>query len=430
MLEKAFNHALEPAAKDLYQLEYSIFLLQTFDKIMQENAAVATIAQKALSSQRLSFLLNDLLEKSTLQHEAVDGHNENFCLRAFYESQRHLQLAIISLSLKSSLSVESVESRLPVSIIQRLINQQVKLCVPLKQCKEHLNCADSNFMFMPESEKDNAYFTTRGTNWRELLAVDLKAKAVEQAQQTVQVVERICRDFENRCESIEEPLRKEEQKSIEAQNSVCRLEDQVKTLGAEATDRILYLDGLEAEKTELEIMVKKTIAQNSTLMGHNEELRRLLKETNDEKSRIISAERSEKDALDFQYKTRLTANEVEIEKLQLDLGSLKSQNRELKAQIDENEAEKSLLNKDIESLRANLISCEEESKALASKLSEKEKDSLNAEKNEKELKDALRVVHIRLEETNEQIQQTMSENSLSMASLKTELENVCSLALL
>ena len=429
MLEKAFTSALELAVTDFHGSRYLLFLLQAFDENMQENGALASTIQTALSCSRLSSLLDNLLKEPMLQREAIDGHNEYFCLQAFYEFQRRLRLTIVSLSLKSSLLVKNEDSKLPASITQRLVHLQMKLCVPLKQCRKHFKCEDSNFISVPKSDKSDTYISNQGSDWKELLAADLKAKAAEQARQTIQTVERICRDFENRCDSIEEPLRKEEQKFREAQNSVRRLEDQVKTLGAEATDRILYLDGLEAEKTELEVRVKEMIDQNSSLTEQNVDLRCQLKEANDERSRKITAERSERDALDFQYKTRLTAKEVEIEKFELDLSASRLQNRELQARLDANETERWHLKEDIESLRTKLISSGEESKVLASRVSEKQNGLLSAENNVKQIEVELNAVCAQLEKANQQIEQVKSESSLSIGSFKTELASVSIMAL-
>lgn len=420
----ALTSALEPEAMEIYQSQYLLFVLQTFDEIMRDNVAIASTTQKALSSERLCSLLNSLLKEPTLQHEAINGHDENFCLQASYESQRRLRLTLVLLSLKSLILAESADQNLPASTAQGLVHLQTKLSMPLQQCKEHIKHEGSKPVSMLKPNTSDTRVSNTGCNWREILAADLKAKAAEQAQQTVQTVERICEDFEKRCESIEEPLREEEQKFSEAQKSVRRLEDQIKTLGAEATDRMLYLDGLEAEKTELEIRLKETIDQNSSLTGQTEELRRLLKEANDERSHTVSVERSERDALDFQYKTKLSAKEVEVENLQLDLSASGSQNRELQAQVDADKVEKKRLNKDIESLCANLMTSEEESRILTGRISEKENGLLNAVRNAKELENELIAIRTQLEEANKQVQQVKNESSLSIGSLKTELAKV------
>ena len=256
------------------------------------------------------------------------------------------------------------------------------------------------------------------------MAATFRSRAAEQASYTVEAVERICEEFEKRCESIEEPLREEQKKSGEAQNIVRQLERQIKNLGIEATDRMLYLDGLEAEKTELEVRINDLGTQNSALSGQNEELRRLLKEANNDKSRTLSSLQAEKEALDFQYKTKITTSEAEIDRLQADLDVVKSDNIDLKAQIEASDAKKNLTEKDMESLQSRINYFEEDSKVLAKKVSETEKCLSHAEKNGERLEDALRIARADLSNATEQNKREVNDSLQTIESLKLKLEHV------
>ena len=424
LLEKTFHFALESTTRNLYQFKYLLFLLEAVESSMQEDVAIASNVQKALTTQRLSSLLNRLLNEETEAHKGIDSHTDKFCLRAFENYQQRLRLAIISLSLKSSLLIDNPSSKLPVSTAQRLVEKQVKIKIPLLQCEELLNHRDSNSLNIAKLDSSNPYASFQGYNWKEQLAEYLKSKAVEQAQHTVEAVERICEDFERRCESIEEPLREKQQKLSEAQHLVRRLEEQVKNLGTEADDRVLYLDGLEAEKAELEVRLKEVDVQNSALTGQNDELRRLLKEATDNKSRTLSSLRSEREALEFQYKTKITTSEAEIERLQSDLNIEKSYNIELKTQVEAGDTNKTFLQKNLESLRAKISCYEEESKALVKKVLEKEESLSDAEKAGKRLEEALKIASTNLDNANEQNKRDACKTSLSIESLKTDLEHV------
>ena len=320
--------------------------------------------------------------------------------------------------------MDNPSSKISAPIAQRLLQKQADINLPLLQCKELLKHTKSLPLSPITSDQIEPHASLQSRNWREQLARTFRLKAAEQANYTIEAVERLCEEFENRCESIEEPLREEQKKSSEAQNSVRRLEEQVKNLGIEATDRVLYLDGLEAERTELETRINNISTQNSALTGQNDELRRLLKEATDDKSRTLSSLQAEKEAMEFQYKAKTVASEAEIERLQADLNVVKSQNKNLKAQIEVDEENKNLIKKDIESLHSKISCCEEESKSLEKKVLETEESLSNTEKNRKELEDALKLAHADFSNTNEQHKLEASNSLLSIRSLKTDLEHV------
>jgi uncharacterized protein (DUF3084 family) len=176
---------------------------------------------------------------------------------------------------------------------------------------------------------------TGQSDWKDRLAHDLEQQSAHQRDLLVRNIAQICHDLEERCENVEEPLRKEQRKVEDLQSQNTKLRDMVSVLESEAADRKLLVDGLEGERMQWEADLDQLETKNDDLSLSLEGLRQKLQH----------AERQAKQA-------RGGSESREIQ-LRADLLSREEILQQHAAQIDNLENNIAKLQADLEHQRAN-----------------------------------------------------------------------------
>ncbi|KAJ8111954.1 hypothetical protein OPT61_g5568 [Boeremia exigua] len=205
----------------------------------------------ALSSKLLSALASSPLQSKIWTLVRTDATNSSVGCNS-YATALHGEAvaAMISLLLNLAIAAKSQEPFLPQSLTTALVMKQRKLPQVLKQCSHTTSIPNgpSISLFQQESTP----FTGQHLqDWRDRLKSELESQNSYQHDSIVRSVAQICQDLELRCNTVEEPLRREKIRSQELELRVEKLREQVSSLESQAADDRFHLDGLEDEKLGL-----------------------------------------------------------------------------------------------------------------------------------------------------------------------------------
>jgi predicted nucleic acid-binding Zn-ribbon protein len=100
-------------------------------------------------------------------------------------------------------------------------------------------------------QKNTPYTGQHLQDWRERLHSEIETHGSFQRDSILRSVAQICQDLETRCNTVEEPLRRERQKTQELEQHVVRLNERITSLEVQAADDRFHSEGLEDEKNSI-----------------------------------------------------------------------------------------------------------------------------------------------------------------------------------
>ncbi|KAK7513367.1 uncharacterized protein IWZ02DRAFT_80161 [Phyllosticta citriasiana] len=432
-------------------------LIDLLNSALLECAPVRKGILLAVAADDFRPCLQKFLANPAPQSNATTKSDKS-CLTFALEQGRLLSLGICSTILRAALFSQSDEIGMEAQIATQLMQKQIEFAAPLSACKHDMMTERSGGKISLFQQACTPRTQPESHDWRGRLATDLQS----QDRLRMELIERrlgeVCRDLETRCETVEEPLRVEKQRNQDLQAEIHRLHEQNLDLVTQASeleereiDRELCMQGLEDEKSQVEVELKTACERNDTLeerlhelQGSMEKAIQRAEETLDSVRRdfdrkeadlralLITTETAaeEKDSeiqllrshaetveADLQDKTQTITDEkmakAELEKkLELTLRQL-DEERALK---DKSEAEKSELNQSLQGLRS-------EGEALAEALRQARAsiDRLEAEHKTKiatmiEEMEALR------QAGESELQKTLDEAKITQGSLQAQMQ--------
>ncbi|KAH7126902.1 hypothetical protein B0J11DRAFT_526725 [Dendryphion nanum] len=196
----------------------------------------------ATSAPEMQDVLQTFLRISLVQ--SASGKNNGPCETATSRLRREFLAATIAMFMTAALTVQLAEPTLPPSISLALLSKQQELIRPTAPCT-HSTVTHPKFALF--EQQDTPTTGLHRQDWKDRLKSELEMTNHYQKDTVLRSVAQICHDLESRCETVEEPLRIEQEKTRELTLQISQLSENVQSLTDEAVDRQLYIDGLEVE---------------------------------------------------------------------------------------------------------------------------------------------------------------------------------------
>lgn len=106
----------------------------------------------------------------------------------------------------------------------------------------------------------------RNLSWQQNLAGFMQTKSADEHRAVVMAVTTICADLEQRCVSVEEPLRAQRKKNRELQSQYAELDQAYGQLESQLIDQDLKMSGMEKEKSDLSSHIKAAEVEKTDLL--------------------------------------------------------------------------------------------------------------------------------------------------------------------
>ena len=287
----------------------------------------------ALTSNDLRGALHDFM--GPINPGNIPVHVEQpGCPNAIEEEKRSFQFELSALFLRAAVHALPDEIRIDSSLAEALLSKIEQPSFIIPKCKSfrprQMRMTEFLSMYQVGSTPLEAPV---GHEWRNELENGLKRKAAQEYESILQTVNSVCQDFEKRCTEVEKPLREEEAKTKEIQSRLENLELHCKNLENETRERVLILDGLEAEKSQLLDQLDSFKQQKNQITQKYTQLQQKYDTTMT--SMVNTAQESLEAAKqqELRLQASLVARDEELEQLQHLLSLSESETNYLKEQI-------------------------------------------------------------------------------------------------
>ncbi|KAI8938001.1 hypothetical protein NX059_005675 [Plenodomus lindquistii] len=200
---------------------------------------------------------NSVLAISSTQHKlraflrVKVEHQRTPC--STYAAAQHQRLlsATIATLVMTAATVHTGEAVLPPILVLALIEKQRNLPSDGGSCSHPVPPLDRSHVSLFQ-QASTPYTGQHLQDWRTRLNSELESQNHYQRDMVLRSVAQICQDLESRCSTVEEPLRREQNKTRGLEEKVAELSNQVSTLQSRISDDDLHLQGLDDEKELLE----------------------------------------------------------------------------------------------------------------------------------------------------------------------------------
>ncbi|KAJ4286997.1 hypothetical protein N0V90_012878 [Kalmusia sp. IMI 367209] len=284
---------------------------------------IAALSQPEVQGTIQSFLA------TRVDHLEDDG--ASFCQTHDITIRQTLMSATASMLLTTTLAGDQ-RAGLPLSLAVALVEKQRQLPVPSTQCT-HARSRTTSAPVSLFQQEGTPGFGLHSHDWRNRLKAELKSQASYQREAIIRSVAQICRDLESRCDTVEEPLRRERDKSNELEKELVQIRASVESLEQKRliTDNLI-LTTLEAEKNRLE--------------RENDELSTLLVQLRADMEKTSLKEKARRDEADeancrreMQFNSTRLELELTIRAREEEWRYLVGQHRTLQAKFEHSERE-------------------------------------------------------------------------------------------
>ena len=265
----------------------------------------------ALSSNDLQGPIQCFL-RTSFEEPLTNHHPGETCSTYIANSRRKLASAVVSLLLAAALTAQEDEVGISASLATALVNKQRMFSVVSFQCKHDAAPTQERqplSIFQESCTPDNQ---SNGQNWKQRLSSELEQQTGFQRELVIRTVARVCQELEERCETVEEPLRQERRRVEDLQLQVTELSTRTSDLEGQAIDRKILVDGLEAGLTETETHLRQAQAENNELSNSVKDLRRQLEEANKQADQALRVAQDSFNIREIQLRTALLSKEEAV----------------------------------------------------------------------------------------------------------------------
>jgi predicted nucleic acid-binding Zn-ribbon protein len=228
---------------DSHQLLTYTVLVEQITAALPKCASLQTTLLSAVSSTDIQAKIWKLV-----QIEVVTEHATCYA----YTVSQHQQMvsAMIALLLTLALAVQLAGNTLPLVIITALISKQRQSSHVTSKCSHEVVVVEPSKISLFQ-QKNTPYTGQHLQDWRGRLKSELESQGFYQRDSIVRSVAQICQDLETRCNTVEEPLRWEKERSQELEHQIVGLRERVASLEIQAADDRFHSEGLEDEKLNI-----------------------------------------------------------------------------------------------------------------------------------------------------------------------------------
>jgi hypothetical protein len=260
--------------------------------------------------------------------------------------------AIIAMLLNLAISAQPGEPTLPQSLTAALISKQRKLPYIVRQCAHQLNVSSGPSISLFQ-QKCTPFSGQHLQDWRDRLRSELESQSFYQRDSIVRSVAQICQDLEARCNTVEEPLRREQKKSTELEEQVKQLSEQITSLESHAADDRFHLDGLEDENNGL-------ADENNRLLAKLEDLKNELSEVNERGREALRSAEQTFNARELELQSNILVHEENHNAQTSELEELRNTIGQVRDSLEHSERERSAVDSRYEHLQTQLDTTEKQ----------------------------------------------------------------------
>ncbi|KAJ6196839.1 hypothetical protein J3E72DRAFT_244379 [Bipolaris maydis] len=413
-----------------------------------DELTAATLSSSILRGNVLRGLSSKTLQDKIWRLVRLDPNQQAVCTHVG-SIHRQLITATIASLITIILAAEPGEPTLTQTLTMSLVKAQRYLPLVAGACP----IASETPKNTPISLFQAANTQNTGQHledWSTRLESELQSQGKYQRDAILRSVAQICTDLETRCNTVEEPLRREKEKSTKLEEQIRSLNDEVESLRIQNEDSVDQLEGLEKELEDLREDQGRLQEENAAVTQEKEqaqsrakELETLLEESKSNANEALKAAQESFSAKELtlesrvlQYEENSRAHDSQIQQLNDTISELRQSGAQL-------EKDHSTLAKEYESLQRRYQDMEEtlqhERSNAANQndgvarleirvseyrrlLEEKEAELEEALKNV----DTLQRMHRELQETSEaKLKDLAAQHTSDIHALNEKAEHVC-----
>ena len=312
-------------------------------------ALVDTLSDALSGSNALRAKLLQALSSKTLQGKVwslvrADATIADVGCRTYSVLlHRDAVTATISMLLNLIVFAQPEEQSLPQDLASALIAKQRNLPYVSRLCS-HASSVPSGPSISLFQQESTPFTGQHLQDWRDRLKSELESQNSYQRDSIVRSVAQICQDLETRCNTVEEPLRREKARSLELEQRVEELSEQVSSLESQAADDRFHLDGLEDEKLGL-------ADEKDRIAAKLEELRLQFEEANRDSDEALRAAQEDLNARELELRSTILNHEEHLRSRDNDVQELNGIIRQVSESLEHTEEELRALGERYEDLQ-------------------------------------------------------------------------------
>ncbi|KAH7078824.1 hypothetical protein BKA63DRAFT_408352 [Paraphoma chrysanthemicola] len=319
-------------------LNHSI-VMQQIAKTLQQCTSLHVKVLTAVTSQEVHAKIWNMINQEEDAGKAIGAVHAN-------SQHQALLSATISMLLVLALTVQLGSQTLPINLTMALIEKQRQLPLEATQCLHVSKAAEASALSLFQ-QNNTPYTGAPLQDWRGRLKSELESQGAYQRDSIVRSVAQICQDLEARCNTAEEPLLHEQQRSQKLERVVAELNARVLLLESEATDSRFHLEGLEDEKLNL-------FDEKERLSTKVEELQADLLDASRHLADISRKHQADLHAKDLELQSMALSHEESLRSKRDQLDAQEKSVSELRRKVEQISAQKASLDTENETLQMNL----------------------------------------------------------------------------
>lgn len=281
----------------------------------------------ALSDSGIQAGIESFLAYCTRTYEEYQA---SFC--PSHDSMVHRRCISATISMLLTIIVTAAPDQsphIPSRLGIALVGKQGQLSVPAIQCTHTSRTLSSSVSLFEQECTPISGLPMQ--DWRSRLKNELENQASYQQDSLIRAVAQICHDLENRCDTVEGPLRSERTKTTALMEELCLSRARVESLEQKRVDDNLFLGTLEAEKIRVE-------KDNDELSNRLKELRLELEKSSLQADTALHKAEEAYNCKEMHLRSIILQYEETIENYQKEQEELHERRAALSDQLAEQEA--------------------------------------------------------------------------------------------
>lgn len=417
-----------PCDQFLKASQNATLIVSAMATAVQGSSKLRTEILFVLSSNRLRQPLQELqaIAPSSMRDSEEGCADHEICPTSLAETQRGLRLRICSLFLETALLASPDQAGMDTALAISLLQKQVEFSPPIPACaygsryshgvgKSSLPIAEQTYT----TDQDRA-----SADWRTRLSSDLLQEATTRSDMILRKVGEICRDLEDRCKMVEQPLAEEQGRSkaliILLQTSRARVAE----LESQAEQRSLLFKGIDADKAELQSQVQAGERRLKELSDVLENVESKLEEANAEVERSDTAAKEAAYDHDLKHRAIMSTKDETIDEQTELIAQLEGELEGLRKQHAATSQAESIAQDKVVALEARLVEITHTVEAEKTSNIQKESEIEQLRSIETKLRSEIGVLNNKMEQGVRRIEALQSEVQSANASSDETMEKL------
>jgi chromosome segregation ATPase len=274
----------------------------------------------------------------------IESQKEDNACHA-YAALLHQSLNTATIAMLLTLVLTALPARpsLPSALATALVSKQRQLGRSVSKCSHEMVTTEPAPVSLFQ-QKNTPYTGQHLHDWRDRLKLDLESQGSYQRDSIIRSVAHICQDLETRCNTVEEPLRREKEKTQELQQQIINLNERIASLEVQAADDRFHSEGLEDEKLVISEDRDTLSAKLEQLQAESNEA---IRKANDELIQV----REDNDVQELELRSTILTCEETIRALEKDIGAQSNIVDRLRYELENAQDEGALRGEQLEALQ-------------------------------------------------------------------------------